>query len=348
MMQLRGFVIQALERAGGVVEPRGARLWDALLPPFLESAMEGRSVVTLAFESDALLDQPDADLVTLDSPLVEGLFAFARQVGTTSTGHLAVEHPRGKRLAEKVTNSLIFSHCRAHCTDGDAEVRLAWYAQFNFSVAYVSDGVREMLYVVPVNLWSNQANWDLAERLAGLPVVSETPEGIPETPRVPLKTAYATAQSVLREVVAAEALRQQQQKASELTTQFEHIREPFSQKIARLQKRQEKQTEEAQKEKLSRKVEALRTEEERRLQELAKKHRLETRASLVSARLLSQPKTFFDLQLDRGAATRTLALAYDPLLERVEPPGCEGCRRETTRIHFTESSKLLCDACASR
>ncbi len=68
----------------------------------------------------------------------------------------------------------------------------------------------------------------------------------------------------------------------------------------------------------------------------------------MSTRLLVQAKTYFTLLVDRGPATRRLTLCYDSLLERLEPPGCEVCRGETTRVHVNADARLLCPACAQR
>jgi len=97
---------------------------------------------------------------------------------------------------------------------------------------------------------------------------------------------------------------------------------------------------------LSRKIESAQRERERKLRELGETYGIRVRARLSSARCLWQPKAFIKVLVDRGPSTRPLTLAYDGVLERLEPPTCESCGRETGRLWATSSARLVCPACA--
>ena len=97
---------------------------------------------------------------------------------------------------------------------------------------------------------------------------------------------------------------------------------------------------------LSLKIESAQRERERKLRELGETYGMRVRARLSSVRCLWQPKAFFKVLIDRGSSTRTLVLAYDGVLERLELPTCESCGRETSRLWASPSAQLFCPACA--
>ena len=66
----------------------------------------------------------------------------------------------------------------------------------------------------------------------------------------------------------------------------------------------------------------------------------------MSVRCAWQPKAFFKIQIDRGPITRTLVVAYDGLLERLEPPSCETCGRGTFRLRASSIGRLQCPDCS--
>ena len=344
-MQVQEFIEGCIERAGGDVEVRAPNLLDVLLPPPLEERV-GSALLALALDPEALSAEPQAELVTVGSPFLDALIGFAAQRGTTAVAHILTERLKKKGLREEVERALIFSHGRVRYDTAEPDILRCHYAQFHFKVTFLSEERRERLYVVPINLWSNQPNPLLAERLPTL-ALEETPSlDLLEAPRVSAEESYATARRALREQMGEEIARHQERIRKRFAVEFGRIRDYYAQAIQESQRRREREGDEGRAEALAQKIAAAEAERERKLRELGETYRLRLRARLTSVRLLSQPKTFFKLFLDRGQTTRTLTLAYDSVLERLEPPVCESCRRETTRIHVAPEARLLCPACA--
>jgi hypothetical protein len=377
ILDVSGFIRSCIERAGGAVEAGPAGRLDALLPPELAAAAAGRSWVRLALTADDLED--DAEPAMLGSPFLDALIALAAGRGTVASGHLSAGRLKRKGLREEVERTLRFSNCRTRYENDEADVLLSATAQFDFKVAFFSEERRERLYVVPVNLFSNQVQPLLAECLAGLAIDAEPAARFPEAPLVPVETAYETACRALRRMVAEEAARQHVRVVQRFAVEFARISDYYGQVIAELKRRRARELRRvaggaagqeprssrepdtapatggeggstetaAPTDSLSQKIESVQRERERKLRELGETYGMRVRARLSSARCLWQPKAFFNVQIDRGSSTRTLVLAYDGVLERLELPACESCGRETSRLWASPSARLLCPVCAA-
>ena len=342
-MRVPEFIEGCVERSGGAMASRGSGLFDVLLPPDLERSF-GRALLVVAADPAALQAEASAELATPGSAFVDQLIAWASARGTTARARLPAGRLRRKGMREEVERSLLFSNCRVRYDANEPQVMNTRYAQFNFRVTFLSDEKRERVHVVPVNLWSNQVNFALAEQLGtALPADDDAPYS--ETPTVPVERAYLTAQAALRESVAKETGQHRQRIEKRFGVEYARVCAYYDQMAQELEAR--RRGDEASEEvTLHNKLEAAAAERERKLHELGEKHQLRVRARLASARLLVQAKTYFTLLLDRGTATRRLTLCYDSLLERLEPPVCEACQRETTRVHVDANARMLCSACA--
>lgn len=345
-MQVQQFITQCIEKAGGVVETRAPNLLDVLLPPPLEAIGRGKSLLSLAVDTEALSVEPESELATIGSPLMDALIAFASARGTTAIGHILPRRLRKKGLREEIERALVFSNCRVRYDASEPDLRCTYYLQFNFRVTFLSEERRERIIAIPVNLWSNQPNLPLAEGLATLAVGEEKSMALLDTSRVSPEAAYETACRALRQQVSQEIAQHEARIKRRFVVEFSRISDYYKQVTQELQRRQEREEDEKRRHSLAQKVLAAQSERERKLRELGETYRLRLRAQLTSARLLSQPKTFTRVFLDRGQMTRTLSLAYDSVLERLEPPICEACRCETARVHVSSSTQVLCAPCA--
>jgi hypothetical protein len=339
-------VVACVERAGGAVAWRERGLFDVLLPPELEAAV-GRGLVRLAEDPAALASDPEAELATPGSPVVDELVAWAVGRGRVARARLPAGRIRRKGLREEVERALTFLNCRVRYEASEPEVLDTRYALFNFRVTYLSDEKRERCHAVPVNLWSNHVNHAIARRLEGLPAKDFDEPQRREAPAIPIDQAYTSACEALRRSVGDESRHHRARIEKRFGVEFARVCGYYDQIAHDLRLRRHADGPEAGA-RLERKLEATEADRQRKLLELGEKHRLHTRARLTSARVLVQAKTFFTLLLDRGPTTRRLTLCYDSWLERLEPPACDICRDETTRVHVTSDARMLCPSCLER
>ncbi|HET6387642.1 MAG TPA: hypothetical protein VFJ58_30000 [Armatimonadota bacterium] len=345
-MQTQDFIEAVVEQVGGVVERRESGILEALLPPALEPVAGGKTLVDLALDSHALAANPKAELATVGSPFLDALIHFASDRGSTSVAHIGVDRLKKKGLREEVERNLVFTHARIRFSDAEPDVFNCYYAQFNFRVDFVSDERRERLYKILVDLRTNQPNRELAERIPSLSLQPSKYALASDARRIPIADAYNTACVELRRQAAVESAQRQERIGKRFAVESARINDYYTEVGRELRRRKEREEDPKRAEGLDQKIEAAALDRDRKLRELGEKYRLRQRAALTSARLLSQPKTFITLSVDRGRATRALSLAYDSVLERLEPPVCEGCHRETTRIHVSPSAQLFCPECA--
>lgn len=367
-LDVQDFVCACIERAGGQVDAGPDGRLDALLPPALEAAAGGRSWVTLALSQEAL--EGGAEPALPGSPFLDALIEQAGARGMLAEAHLPAGRLRRRGLRAEAEAALRFSNCRTRYLEDEAEVRLAATAQFDFRVSFVSAERRERLYAVPVSLVSGHHDPALAARLERAELRERTDLVLPRAPRVPAREAYESARTALRALVAADAARQQERARRRFAAQFARTDEYYARSLEGLERRRERELgrvvagapastaergESASRAQgrnaaagFVRRMEAVQHERERKLRELGETYGIRTRARLVALRLLWQPKVFFQVLIDRGASTRALTLVYDGWLERLEPPGCDGCRHPATRLRAMADARLLCPACADR
>lgn len=345
-MEVTKFVLACVERAGGAAAGRERGVYDILLPSALEAAV-GRALVRLAEDPTALSTEPEAELATPGSPVVDELIAWASGRGQVAQSRLPAGRLRRKGLRDEVERALTFLNCRVRHDGSEPDVLDTRYAQFNFRVTYLSDEKREQCHTIPVNLWSGQVNHALAERFEALSTADLDGVQRLEVTAVPVEQAYATAREALRQWVGDESRHHRDRIEKRYGVEFARVSGYYDQIAHDLRLRRRPDAPAAE-DVLARKLHAAEAERQRKLQELGEKYRLRTYARLTSARILVQAKTYFTLLLDRGAVTRRLMLCYDSWLERLEPPACEHCRAGTIRVHVTSDARMLCPSCAER
>lgn len=163
--------------------------------------------MSLAFASDVADEAAENAMV--GSPFLDVLIAFASARGAVSERHLPAGRLRRSGLKPVTEQTLRFANCRTRYLEDEAEVRLAATAPFDFRVTFFSEERRERMDTVPVGLHSGHVALGLDERLRGFGVRDASDLVLPEAPGLPIAEAYASAREALRDLVAAEAARQQ-------------------------------------------------------------------------------------------------------------------------------------------
>jgi hypothetical protein len=229
--------------------------------------------------------------------------------------------------------------------DDPPEILDSWYAVFYFTVAFISDEKRERRVVASVNLWSNQAVPELAERIQHLPILPPWTEPRQYAAMMSVTEAYEVACGSVKEQATREAAQYQTRVRRRFGVEFARMSGYYERVVRELRQRQQREADHDRVDTLEQRIEATLAEREGKLRDLGQKSHLRVRARLTSACLLSQPKSYFKVIVDRKTNTRELTLAYDALLQRLELPVCESCRQETSYVHVTAECGFLCRAC---
>jgi hypothetical protein len=186
------------------------------------------------------------------------------------------------------------------------------------------------------------------QRLSSLSIEAQRPALYSNARQKDLGQAYQTSLCALAGLVEQESAHHLNGVRKRFGVEFSRIHGYYQQVGEELQRRLEREPDDKRRADLQKKIDAAAGERERKLRDLADKYRLRRRARLTSARLLSQLKSFYTFHIDRGQITRTLTVAYDPLLEKVDLPSCESCGREMSRILITPAGQLWCPDCSAK
>jgi hypothetical protein len=346
-VDIKEFIIKSVERTGGVVDEMGDDLLGAILPPEIAANVASNSFLILALSHSAAESVPDAVPAVIGTPIMDALIGFAYGIGTTSMSAIYLDNIRKKGLKEEAERVLTYSQCRLRANESaPVTVRESHYAIFHFRVAFVSYEKRERMETVAVSLDTNVVNNFVVKALRSLPIepihISPDEAGF-DSKR--LKVAYEVAQKELSQRAKKESTAYLSTISRRFQLEANRLSDYYDQTERELRRRLDKEADQKKRESILSKQQAVKQEKARKLAELGEKYRLRPKAALTSIQIIRQPKSYFDVYVDKGKQTRTVTLIYDSLLTRLEPPICDRCRLEMTRIFVTGLNEHLCVSC---
>jgi hypothetical protein len=344
---IAGFLTTCLDRGGGAWEQRTDHLIDALLPGEIASSLGVEPLMALALSPDALVREPGAELATPGSPALDAFIKFASTIGSTSAGSVLPSHYRGKGLREEVSHRVTYRNCRIRSDDSPPKIKDSYYAVHFFRVEYVSDERREQIISSAIDLTTMRPNQEFADRLPHLAIDGEKAPAAEWYSGDRLERAFAVAQGDLMAHVKSHADTMLSNARRRFDVESQRLSEYYAQVELELQRRLRSETDKAKQAVISDKIAISKADGERKIFELGEKYRIRPRATLTSMVLIRQPKTFFDLLVDRGPLTRRVTFVYDSLLDRLELPLCDKCENEMTTVTVTSKGAHLCPECAA-
>lgn len=349
---MKDFIINCIERTGGIIEEIEPDLLSAILPDEIAQAASSETIVTLALTQEAAEKRRDATLALIGTPLMDTLIEFASNIGTSSRSQIHLNNVRRKGLKEEAEKQLIYSRCRVR-NDETAlpTLRDCYYAVFNFRVTFVSFEKRERIERIAVAIDTESVNNIFSDALQNIPFESVSLSSAASKPfddGGKIQAAY----EVAKKEAARRAEKDGEAYLTAISKRFQieanRLAEYYDQTDRELKRRLDKEADQTKRGAIQSKIDAAKLEKTRKLSELGEKYRLRPRASLTSINIVSQPKTYFNLYVDKGKQTRTVTLIYDSLINRLEPPLCDSCRQEMVRITVTDAGKHLCPECEGK
>ncbi len=301
---------------------------------------------TLALTPEAQTKRQDADLAIIGSPIVDRLISFATDHGRTAAGRFEIGHVRRKNLREIVEQDLVFSHCRVRYDETPVRIADYYYALFDYRITYLSDEKRERLVTIPVALDTALVNSELGKRLDQLSVTASP------LPNQISSEQIRKAHDVAKASVRLQAMHDAELYRSRIRKRFEvdylRITDYFDQTLSDITTRLKRESDAEKRKVLESKAAGASTQKAAKIADLTEKSRVRPRADLMSVQIIAQEKSAMTVQIDRKQITRPLVLVYDSLLHRLEPPVCEGCNQEMSRIWVSDKGVRLCPACSGQ
>lgn len=338
---LEAFTLMALDLFGGAVEERTAGLYTALWPVSGARHLETRQ---LAFDPELIDEEPDAELVTFGSPVLEELVLRATASGRVAQAFLNAPVSPSRTIVDRLRHSYRFLE-----SAWTAEAGRPWWLPagiFLFRVRYLSDAREEDLVQVAVNLVDGRILRRLDGAIERHGMATDLAEAWPMMAESPVGNAYTVARGELEQKLVSPlgfrrrelAARRSRESGRAAAYYDELIREREEQRAGLATEAPERAQAES-------RLATLRIEREGRLAELRSKYRLEAEISLRSLLRLYLPRIVLGGRLAAKRGEAALSLVWDPVEQTGEPIRCAQCLGLTYEVGPHRSGAVACARC---
>jgi len=373
MSELADFVLNALRQADAIVEPPAYGVYEALLPEEIARRWGVPAYQRLAFAdqapveaaSQALAEIPagvanaeDVTVVGYGHPLVDTLMEQARARPACSLVYVNDVRLDKRGLLALAQQALAFPNARlSELPRQDQAAALCYYVRFNFGAALITDEKRERLVSVVMDA---QAGFPVPE-LAHLEQLTQLEEesAFKHLPPAPVRWSPGH-QPLSRPVLDGLLERATRAALDELAVPLEGLRRrttryleldrarlaEYYDGIARdLQRRIERAGDDARRISLEEKLAVSQAEREAKLADVEAKYRLRVELELINLQVTAQPKLFLPVRIGNRIIEIERAVAWDPLLHRLEPLACDVCGQPGTRLTLCTGGHLAHEGC---
>jgi hypothetical protein len=342
------FVRDYVEAVGGVWDEIEPQVYDLLLPPdALAPNAPARSILRVTFDPEALPEHPHAQLASFGTPLVDRLLAAAVDRGRHGELHLLGLNLDPFNLPTRLARGLSLAD--------DLELRIGRIRALEFPIAaywfeatFISDQKEQEIVSVAVDLHSGREVRHV-ERLLDPARLSDKPAAVlPAASGIEPSAAYRAArQQVLRTLSSLANLRSRELQ-ERLRRQAARMKQYYDDLLRELDEDSHRaRNRDADAVKFTTRREALERERQTRIAELHQKNALTVELELLNFLVVRQPKLVAAASVtDKDGCTKEFELAWDPLVEAVEPVACSVCGHPTFELVRRRRGELACPACA--
>lgn len=338
---LETFTLTALDLLGGAAEAETPGLYTVLWPISDSGHFATRQ---LAFDPDLLDEQPDAELVTFGSPVLEELVLRATTSGRVAEAFLRAPMSPSRSIVDRLARA----HRFLESAWTPESVRPWWLPAgiFLFRVRYLSDAREEDLVEVALSLADGHILRRLDAAIERYGVVSDPAEAWPMMAEVPAAGAYALARAELEQKLIAPLGLRRRELAARLTRESERAIAYYDELTREAEEQRAGFAAGApERAHLDARLATLRLEREGRLGELHCKYRLEAEVSLRSLWRLYLPRVVVAGRLSGKRSSTALSLVWDPVEQNGEPVRCSQCESLTYNVGIHRSGTAVCERC---
>lgn len=345
---LEGFVRRYADAVGGTWEEVEPQVYDLLLPPAPPGERVGvDTVARIAFDPEALPENPGAQLASLGTPLVNGMTREARR-----RGRLARLHAVGLNESPRDLTSQLQ---RAVKVPEGCELRLELgatldfpQAVFWFQASFSADQKEEEIIPVAVDLHHSREVRHLPLLLDRSRLSEEAAGKLRSARHASLSSGYRLARDRVTRSLSSMANARERELGQELERQvarmtryYADLRGEMEESLGRRAARAEDVS------RIRDRLTAIDQEERYRMSEVRRRGVLRVRLELLNVLVVHQPKVMLHAALaSPGRSPGRLEVVWDPLLGSVEAADCPACRRPGFSFALDRMSRVVCPACA--
>ena len=350
---LEEFVRDYVDVTGGVWDEIEPQVYDLLLPAEGAGAetarsVDGREIVRVAFDPEAIPEHPGAQLVSFGTPLMDRLFADAMQRGRFARMYIIGLNMTPHDLAGKLQRAFTMpTDTRLHV----ARVRPLFFPQAVFWLqgTFISDQKEQEIVPIALDLHYGRQVRHL-DALLDHARLSETP-ALPllEARHRSLASAYPLARTQALRTVTAMANARHRQQSDHTERQIARMNRYYADLLHELQEQMQRATDRGDDlGKFAGRREALEREEKVRVAELRQKSMLHVQVRLLNVLVIHQTKLLIQATVRTDQReVESLELVWDPLTEALEAVTCPQCQRPTFAFALTRLGRLACRDCVS-
>jgi hypothetical protein len=338
------FLISFLNRAGAVVEKPGYGLAEVLLPEELAASFQ-REELLLAFDYEVARENPGSNYVTPGSHLLDQAVLMAREYGKYTVQFWpGKEVIFPKNLDKKISQAVTYLHCRSPRVTGLWAAENIYYA-FHFLCAFRSYEKEEEMFSVVVNGCSGLPCPEFEESWQRLIPLEKAEYVLGRAPILSLAQLYEAACSGVRPQIQKKA--QIMRKASARLAEREQYKTNryYGEVISEIEARLKSATDQAKIERLQKKLEATRSEWERREKDIASRYEIEAELQLDHLVAYFTPSLFINVELQHKRSFLHHCLIFNLLLGNIEAPKCDCCGKATHTLVPGNNGVLSCPDC---
>jgi len=307
---LESFVTHFYTSIGSVVEQIGYKAIEVLLPEGYKEHFGGKDDLKLVFEGDVARENPESELITFGSSVLDTIIELSTGMGKISHLYITNLNITTGRTLEKVSKHLSLKGL--HIKGVEERVFLYHHILFRFRISFITDEKEEEFSEVAVDLHSGDINRGLSERFNSL-FTSEEPEiHIPELrTNVTLWDAYLKASRDLASRIRPKVKTKNEDLARIVEKERVQIIHHYDDMIRELEALKERKG--ANLERIENKIRATLIEKERRIKDIENKYKLTTQVKPIGALIISyqKPTLIFHVRLREGE--RVLIAAWDTI-----------------------------------
>jgi hypothetical protein len=360
MSALQTFVLGYLQQVGSLVEATAPDVHDVVLPDEVAHQWHTSAYQQIAFDDAA---NEHTTLLGYNHPLVEEMIAAARSQPALMRAYITDLRLDKTGLADVARTSWNLPNSRVVERRDAASARVrSTYIHFNFKAALVSDEKHEQLASVLMDVNAGYAateperimqafNADqpdvLLKTLGNAPMRWPAADGTALTePLAPttLQELLQRAQiAVLRELdeplqnLQRRARRFQELDEARLQEYYDEMGRDLRQRMATAQPERRVNLEE--------KLAAVEAERTAKLADVTERYQVRLDLTLLNLMVIEQPKLVLPVNLETRTAKLSTYAVWDPLLHRIEPPGCTVCGLPCERTFLCHHGHLAHEEC---
>lgn len=296
----------------GLAAPTGYRTIEVLLEDSLRHYFEGRDYLLLTFSTEVARENPEAQLLSYGSPLLEAMTGASLALGDATHFYLkGLSLSRGRTL-EKVRQQ---TRLPGYILEvGEEGPYLYHHSAFRFKVSLMADSQEESFFDVVVDLHSGWTTTGLEEAVLRL-YASAEPEFLPETPvALSLKEACSTALAEVGKAIVPRVQNRKQSLVAVASEEKAQVVQHYQSIVESLESSKVRKG--ANLERIEDKIQSARWDREKRLEDVERKYRLGVEVALVQMAVVSYPKVVVPLRLQQGRDQRIGVAVWDPLVHQ--------------------------------